>query len=501
MKNTTLDILLIEDNLAEAGLIKDQLSEVKGQQYSVEHIQYLAQGLDLLRDRNFDVIILDLGLPDSQGLDTLTELRNHEKHTPAIVMTVLDDEEMALKSLDMDIQDYLIKSEITSSILKRSIRYAMQRKRSAEELRRSELKFATIFQVAPVLLDISKPVDGEIIEVNETMLTTCGYQREEMVGRTAQQLCIWENPTDRDKVVRALLEQGPVRDLVINFKDKSGQLVNGLLSAELLEIEGERYMLSLVKDITEQKRIEAEIKRLNASLASRADELEYSNEELAAFNRTVSHDLRQPLNVISTACQAVEMLSGDKLDMESKGFLTMALDAVKRMSELIAALLKFSHSAHSELSRRLVDLGDMAKVIAANLRLTDPGRHVTFRIAESLKGNADLDLIMVVLENLIGNAWKYTGENRAAVIEFGSAKAEGGAAFFVRDNGPGFSMADAKNLFMPFTRLTGTAKFSGHGIGLATVDKIIRRHGGKVWAEGEPGKGATFYFTLSADEV
>ena len=144
MKDQTIDILLIEDNLQEAGLIKEMLSEVQGQQYSVEHVQYLSQGLELLRGRRFDVILLDLGLPGSQGLEPVVTLRDQDKRTPVMVLTSLDNEELVQKTLEIDIQDYLVKSEITTSILRRSICYAIQRKHISEDLRESEQRFASV---------------------------------------------------------------------------------------------------------------------------------------------------------------------------------------------------------------------------------------------------------------------------------------------------------------------------------------------------------------------
>jgi signal transduction histidine kinase len=226
------------------------------------------------------------------------------------------------------------------------------------------------------------------------------------------------------------------------------------------------------------------------------EQLTAANQKLAAFNYTVSHDLRQPLNSISAACQAIEMLSGDKLDEQNKMCLRIAIDGVKRMSNLIETLLKFSTSAHRDMRREMVHLDIIARKLAANLRMTEPERQVTFNIGEGLTANGDPELLYIVLENLIGNAWKYTCKQGQAVIEVGSAEKNGTTVFFVRDNGPGFSMAEADQLFVPFVRLPGTTEFKGHGIGLATVESIIVRHNGKVWAEGEPGKGATFYFTL-----
>jgi two-component system, sensor histidine kinase and response regulator len=227
------------------------------------------------------------------------------------------------------------------------------------------------------------------------------------------------------------------------------------------------------------------------------DQLESANLDLKAFNAMVSHDLCQPLNNVITACQAVEILNRDKLDGQSKDLLRVAIDGVNRMGDLIRVLLRFSHSAQSELCRTMVDLGNIASDITANLGLTEPERHVTIKIAEGVMANGDPELLKVVLENLIGNAWKYTGEQSQALIEFGSTEIDGTTAYFVRDNGPGFSMAKAEEIFVPFKRLPGTTGFKGHGIGLATVERIIRRHEGKVWAEGQPGIGAAFYFTLN----
>ena len=247
---------------------------------------------------------------------------------------------------------------------------------------------------------------------------------------------------------------------------------------------------------------EAAIRKNNELISARDElsalnnQLTAANQELAAFNYTVSHDLRQPLNRISTACQAIEMLSGDKLDEENKACLRLAIGGVEHMSDLIGTLLRFSNSAHSEMRQEMVDLGIIARIITTKLLMTEPERHVTINIAEGLTANGDPELLYILLENLIGNAWKYTGRQSQAVIELGSTENNGMRTFFVKDNGPGFSMADAEKLFVPFKRLPGTTEFIGHGIGLATVERIIRRHDGKVWAEGVPGRGAIFYFTV-----
>ncbi|HXE95338.1 MAG TPA: PAS domain S-box protein [Dongiaceae bacterium] len=251
-----------------------------------------------------------------------------------------------------------------------------------------------------------------------------------------------------------------------------------------------------VHDITERKRSEAELMQLNADLAARTAELENSNRELAAFNYMASHDLCQPLNNIFTSAQAIELMCVDKIDEESKNFLQIIKNGAMNMRNLIGMFLGFSQSEHAELHGKMVDLSEMARVITAGLRLSDSGRQATFKIEEGVKAYGDPELLRVVLENIIGNAWKYTGNREQATIEFGVMEMDGRKTYFIRDNGLGFDMREAEKLFLPFKCLHGSEELKGHGIGLATVERIIRRHGGKIRALGEPGKGATIFFTL-----
>jgi PAS domain S-box-containing protein len=257
-------------------------------------------------------------------------------------------------------------------------------------------------------------------------------------------------------------------------------------------------MHGIAMDITERKRVEMEIKMLNTSLAARTASLEDANRELEAFNYTAAHDLRQPLTVICSCCQVIKELCGDKLDEECRGYLQESYEGAFHMNRLIDALLNFSRMGHVEPRREMVDLSELAHEIVMKLKVTDLERQVDFRIADGIVANADATLLRMVLDNLIGNAWKYTGMREKAVIEFGVSDFDGVPKYFIRDNGAGFNMADKEKLFIPFQRLSSAGESKGFGIGLSTVDRIIRRHGGKIWAEGESGKGATFYFTLSA---
>jgi len=220
--------------------------------------------------------------------------------------------------------------------------------------------------------------------------------------------------------------------------------------------------------------------------------------DLEAFNYTVTHDLRRPLSNINAYCQVIMELWGDTLDGQCKGYIQGAHDETNRMNQLIDALLNFSRMTHKELQREDIDLSAMAMDVASSLQLREPDRKVKFECTEGLHANGDPNLLRIVMENFLSNAWKFTSKREEAIIEFGEMKMAGGPVYFVRDNGAGIDMNYAEKLFEPFQRLPGTDEYQGHGIGLATVEKIIRRHGGKVWAEGYPEKGATFYFTLLA---
>jgi len=364
-----------------------------------------------------------------------------------------------------------------------TLRDITERKKAEEALRKSEMKLSKIFHSVPALIGITTVADGRCIDMNEKGLQTLGYRREEIIGRSTLELGIWESEAARDRAIRILINEGMVRDMEVHFRGKSGKTFTGILSAELVEFDGEQYMLSIINDITERKRMEEEIVRLNA--------------DLEAFNYTVAHDLRQPLNVINSYCQVIEKLCGDQLSDECLGYVKGSYDTTLRMDRFIEALLNFSRLARIEPRRETVDLSGMAHEVAAVLKQTEPGRQVNIEIADGISANGDASLLRAVLDNLLSNAWKYTGTKKQAVIKFGVRDIDGEPTYFVRDNGAGFNMADADKLFTPFERLPETEMQRGFGIGLSTVQRIIGRHGGRVWAEGIPGKGACFYFTLA----
>ena len=225
-------------------------------------------------------------------------------------------------------------------------------------------------------------------------------------------------------------------------------------------------------------------------------ELELANKELEAFSYSVSHDLRAPLHRIGGFAQILMEDYAEQLDLSGKQYLTKMRENVQRMSELIDDLLSLSRVTRFQMQRQTVDLSALAQTIATLLQQTQPERQVEFVIAAGIIVNGDRRLLQIVLENLLANAWKFTGKLSQARIQIGVMQEQGQQVYFVRDNGVGFDMTYAERLFSAFQRLHSTTEFPGTGIGLATVGRIIHRHGGRVWANGAVGQGATFYFTV-----
>ncbi|HZR47013.1 MAG TPA: PAS domain S-box protein, partial [Candidatus Manganitrophaceae bacterium] len=336
---------------------------------------------------------------------------------------------------------------------------------------------------------------------NRAFLAYRGLTRDELVGRLVPDLL---NREVFEKTVKERLDacfQGNVVRYELRYHYP--QLGERDLFISYFPIEGPSgidRVACVLQDITERKRADEEIKKLNADLerrvAERTAELETANEELESFSYSVSHDLRGPLRATGGFSRVLLARYADRLDPAGKDFLQRIEAASRRMAELIEDLLNLSRVTRSVMRREEIDLTLLAKSISGELQRSEPERKVTFLIQDHLNTSGDPRLLKIVLENLLGNSWKFTSRHLNATIEVGMTEKKGKPAYFVRDDGAGFDMAYADKLFGPFQRLHTINEFSGTGIGLATVQRIIHRHGGEIWAEGEVEKGATLYFTL-----
>jgi light-regulated signal transduction histidine kinase (bacteriophytochrome) len=258
-------------------------------------------------------------------------------------------------------------------------------------------------------------------------------------------------------------------------------------------------------DITERRHAELELRKHRDSLeelvAQRTHELAAANKELEAFSYSVSHDLRAPLRSIDGFSHILLDDYGSKLDPAASGYLHRIRTAAQRMAQLIDDLLELSRVTRGELFIEPVNITALAKSIVGDLKAANPERQTKITIEPKLRAQGDVNLLQIMLQNLIANAWKYTSKEAVAEITLGKLDAEQNNIFYIRDNGAGFDMRFANKLFGAFQRLHGSDEFEGTGIGLATVQRIIERHGGKVWGESEMGKGATFYFQLPVGTV
>ena len=421
-----------------------------------------------------------------------------------------------------------------------------ERKRAEEKLRKGSANLDAIFECSPIGMMVLDETTN-IVLANSAFVVLCGGSKSDVLQhRPGNALrCVHSSkdprgcgytpacPTchARNGIEGLIASGGTMHDAELALaliRSGSLQKVWVSIGAEPVLIDGHRHLCVAMQDITGRKAAEQQLmeqrnelqalhrlseiagaalreseenlRRLNVSLEQRVSdrtvELEASTKELEAFSYSVSHDLRAPLRAVDGFSLALLEDCEDRLDAESKDHLARIRAATQRMGALIDDMLRLSRITRAQMLVERVNLTEIAWSIIHELQKSQPGRAVTVKIADDLEDEADPKLMRIALENLLSNAWKFTGRQPEAVVEFGSTNEGGKKAYFIRDNGAGFDMAHANKLFTPFQRLHSVEEYPGTGIGLGTVQRIMNRHGGTVWAEGQVDKGATFYFSF-----
>lgn len=523
--STTTSVLLIDDSVTFREALRVALERAG---YAVFTASSGEEGLRAAAQLRPGAIVVDGVLPGIDGPTLIRRVRLDAalRGTPCLLLTASDDGGAELRALDAGADAFVRKEEEPDVILARL----------AAVLRRGAV--ATLADETASLLGPKKilAVDDSMTYLHElgTALRVEGYDvilahsGEEalellaiqsvdcilldllMPGLGGQETCrrIKAAPGVRD-VPLIMLTALEDRDAMIaglgagadDYIPKSGEFeilrarVRAQIRRKQFEDENRRIREELL--CKEMEATEARSARaLAETRATLVEELERKNKELESFSYSVSHDLRAPLRSIDGFSQALLEDCGDRLDDKGRDYLGRVRAAAQRMGVLIDDMLELSSVGRAELRRGPTDLSELARVVMADLRRREPEREVDVRIEEGLECNVDARLVRIALDNLLGNAWKFTSKVSCAEIVVGSERRDPETIFFVRDNGAGFDANYAEKLFQPFQRLHREAEFPGTGIGLATVHRIVERHGGRVWAEGLVGRGATVFFTL-----
>jgi PAS domain S-box-containing protein len=493
-----------------------------------------AKALDSARKEPPDIIISDILMPEMDGFMLCRQWKNDSrlKNIPFVFYTATytdpKDEKLAMslgadlfiikpqepdvlldivqkamadrkpeimeKTPEAEIPEEEVLKKYNETLFRKLEKKIRELETANQTIKESETKYRSLIETTDTGFAIID-VEGKVLDANKEYVRLSGHNiLGQIIGRKVTQWTAEHDRARNAEKVRQCLEHGFVRDLEIDYADKDGRVTPVEINATAVETTGGTVIMTLCRDITERKKAEDEIRHLNESLEQRVIE---RTTELEAFSYSVSHDLRAPLRAIDGFSQALLEDYENKLDAQGKDYLTRIRTSTRLMAELIEDLLTLSRITRTDMDIiPVVNLTRMAQSIIDELQRAHPQRIANIKIAGSLEDSADPRLIRIVLENLLGNAWKFTGKKPIAEIEFGSTKKDNKKVYFIRDNGAGFDMEYAEKLFAPFQRLHDAEEYPGTGIGLATVKRIVHRHGGTVRAEGSPNQGATFYFTL-----
>jgi len=474
---TRARILVVDDNAD----LRDYIANILNELYVVELASDGLAAFAAARLRKPALILSDVMMPNLDGFGLLHAVRSDPtlQDVPVILLSARAGEEATIEGLEAGADDYLVKPFAARELLAR-VRTHVELARQREVLER-------FFTLSLDMMCIAN-VDGYFKRVSPAF-DVLGYSREELLSRPFMDFVHPDDQAATAAEVEKLASGVPSLRFETRYRCKDGSY--RWLAWTSAPASGTLY--AIARDVTETKQTQEELARAK-------DAAEAANRELESFSYSVAHDLRAPLRSIDGFSQALLEDYADQLDAEGKNHLAFVRESAQQMAQLIDDLLALSRVTRSELHEEEVNLSALARATITRLQRSHPDRRVNVVIQDGLMNHGDPRLLMVLFDNLLGNAWKFTGKREDARIEFGTAASDGPPVYVVRDNGAGFDMAFANKLFGVFQRLHTAAEFEGTGIGLATVRRVVSRHNGRVWAEGAVDCGASFFFTLSEQE-
>jgi PAS domain S-box-containing protein len=501
-----LRVLIVEDAKSDVALLLLALRQ-GGFDVTYEVVATQAAMRVALHHGQWDLIISDHALPQFSGPAALALTLELKPDVPFIIVSGEIDLNLVVALMQSGARDYVQKAQLVRLVpvihrvlLDREVRN--DKVLADQALVASEAQYRRLFESAQDGILIVDAETGQIRDVNPFLMDLLGFSRDEYLGKKLWEVAAFQDSAASKSAFLELQQRGYIRYDNIPLRSKVGHSVEVEFVSNTYDVGLKKVIQCNIRDITERKHAEVAIHQLTADLEQRVTlrtaQVEALNKELETFNYSVSHDLQAPLRRIDGFVTALERACENQLDSRAKELIVEIHTSTEHMTALIQALLKLASLGRSELQCNQVDLSSLAHISATELQQVDPGRHVEFIIPDGILASGDAAMLRIVMENLIGNAWKFTGPVDFARIELGVTYPAGKPTeYFVRDNGGGFDMRYADRLFGAFQRLHLAEEFPGTGIGLATVQRIIHRHGGHIRAESSVGQGATFVFDFN----
>jgi PAS domain S-box-containing protein len=510
----TTTILIVDDELQNRKLLKALL---RLQGYRTDCAASGEEAMAMVANQAPDLILLDIMMPEMDGYQVVDRLKANPatSHIPIIVVSALAERGARISALAAGAEDFLCKpidrDELWLRVrnllrLKEYSNFTQSHTRILEEqvqARTGDLqRFRSAMDATADAILLTNRDSMRHVEINTTACSMLGYTREELLEMGPASFNILTLEKLRNIYDGLIAGNGANRISETLIKRKNGTEVLVEVHRQVQRFDDKWIIVTVLRDITERKRAQLEILQLNTTLELRVQqrtaELEAANQELKAFSYSVSHDLRTPLSSIDGFSNLIDKeLEQSAASNRSRLWIARIRAGILQMDEMIDAMLLLAQGSRSSLRREPIDMSALSQTILNRYQALAPDRKLLLDIQPDVMAQGDPALLKQILENLLGNAWKFSGQQRQPRIAFHcTSSPEGETVYTVQDNGAGFDMAYSDKLFSAFQRLHTEAEFAGNGIGLATAHRLVMRHGGKIWAKSAPNQGATFSFTL-----